>query len=153
MLDTPKIIHTTPQTIAVIHITVPVNQIREVMGPGITELRDAVAAQGIAITGAWFTHHLRMPGEIFDFEIGLPVAKEVTAAGRTQPGVWPAMKLARVIYHGPYEGLPSAWGEFGKWIAANTHQPAAELWEQYVSGPESGNDPAAWRTELNRPLL
>ena len=153
MLDTPQIIYTTAQPIAVTHLTVPVTQIREVMGPGITELRAAVEAQGIAITGAWFTHHLRMPGEIFDFEIGLPVAKAVSAAGRMQPGVWPAMTLARAVYHGPYEGLASAWGEFGKWISANGHQPATELWEQYVAGPESGSDPAAWRTELNRPLL
>jgi len=27
-----------------------------------------------------------------------------------------------------------------------------DLWEVYVAGPESGPDPATWRTELNRPL-
>jgi hypothetical protein len=27
------------------------------------------------------------------------------------------------------------------------------LWECYLSGPESSTDPAAWSTELNRPLL
>ena len=31
-------------------------------------------------------------------------------------------------------------------------KPATELWEIYAAGPESGSDPAAWRTELNRPI-
>jgi len=28
-----------------------------------------------------------------------------------------------------------------------------DLWERYLTGPESNPDPATWRTELNRPLL
>ena len=28
-----------------------------------------------------------------------------------------------------------------------------DLWECYLAGPESGPDPACWRTQLNRPLL
>lgn len=153
MLDTPRIFQTSAAPIAVIHLTVPATQIREVMGPGIGELHAAVAAQGIAVAGAWFTHHLRMPGATFDFEIGLPVAAPVRASGRMRPGVWPAMRLARAVYRGPYEGLAAAWGEFSRWITDQGHQPAAELWEQYVAGPESDSDPALWRTELNRPLL
>lgn len=36
--------------------------------------------------------------------------------------------------------------------AAEGHTPAPILWQCYVAGPESGPDPATWRTELNRPL-
>ena len=43
--------------------------------------------------------------------------------------------------------------EVGVPVAAGGHTPAPDLWECYVAGPESGPDPAAWRTELNRPLL
>jgi hypothetical protein len=42
-------------------------------------------------------------------------------------------------------------GEFRDWIAANGQKPAPDLWEIYLSGPESSPDPATWRTELNRP--
>ena len=35
---------------------------------------------------------------------------------------------------------------------AGGHEAAKELWECYLEGPESGSDPAGWRTELNRPL-
>ena len=152
MIDTPQIIQTTAQLTAIIHLTAPREEIRNVMGPGISELMAAIAAQGITPAGPWFTHHLRRPSDTFDFEISVPVAAPVAAAGRVRPSEWPAMKVARTVYHGPYEGLGDAWGEFIDWIEANGHTPAPELWECYVAGPESNPDPATWRTELNRPL-
>ncbi len=66
MLGTPQITQTAAQETAVIRLTIPREEIRNVMGPGIGELMGAVAAQGIALAGPWFTHHLRMdePGPI-----------------------------------------------------------------------------------------
>ncbi len=152
MIDTPRIVHTDVQLTAIIRLTVPREEIREVMGPGHTELMAAVAAQGLTPTGPWFTHHLRMDPKIFDFELGVPVSARVAVAGRVGPGQLAAATVARTIYRGPYEGLGSAWGEFEAWIAAQGHTPAPDLWESYVAGPETGPDPATWRTELNRPL-
>lgn len=63
------------------------------------------------------------------------------------------MKVARTVYHGPYEQLDEAWGEFESWIAANGHKPSAELWECYVVGPESGPDGSKYRTQLSRQLI
>lgn len=153
MLDTPQIVQTTAQQAAVIRLTIPREEIRKVMGPGIGEVMAAVAAQGIGPAGPVFSYHLRMDPGIFDFEIGVPVTKPVSPVGRVQPGQLPATKAARTVYRGPYEGLGDAWGEFGAWIKANGHKPAPDLWECYVSGPESSPDPATWRTELNRPLI
>jgi effector-binding domain-containing protein len=153
MIDTPQITQSATQITAVIRLTIQREEIRNVMGPGIHELIAAVAAQGIAPAGPVFSHHLRMNPRIFDFEIGVAVTKPVSPAGRVQPGQLPATTVARTVYHGPYEGLGAAWGEFGAWIAANRHTPAPDLWECYVTGPESDPDPAKWRTELNRPLL
>jgi effector-binding domain-containing protein len=152
-IDPPQITESAAQLTAVIHLTVPREEIRHVMGPGLGELREALAAQGIAAAGPWFTHHLRMDPEVFDFEICVPVTSPVAPAGRVRPGQLPAARVARTVYHGPYEGLSDAWGEFMGWIEAQGHTPAPDLWECYVAGPESSPDPAAWRTELNRPLL
>jgi len=153
MIDPPHITDVAAQTIAFIPITVPRDQIQEVMGPGIQEVMAAVNAQGIPITGPWFTHHLRMSPGIFDFKICFPVASPVTPVGRVQAGERRAAKVARTIYHGPYEGLGDAWGEFIDWIESQGLSPAEDLWECYAAGPESSSDPADWRTELNRPLL
>lgn len=106
---------------------------------------------GITPTGPWFTHHLRMDPGVFDFAI-VPVPRPVSAAGRVQAGRLPAAKVARTVYHGPYEGLAAAWGEFDAWLKAEGHTPGPSLWECYLAGPESNPDPATWRTELTRPL-
>ncbi len=81
-------------------------------GPAVGELMAALAAQGVEPVGAVFAHHLKMSPDIFDFELGVKVSSPVKAAGRVKPGQLPAVKVARTVYSGPYEGLPSAWDEF-----------------------------------------
>jgi effector-binding domain-containing protein len=152
MIDTPKVTQAPAQQTAMIHLKVPRSEIQNVMGPGLQELQAALVAQGITATGPWFTHHLRMDPKVFDFEICLPVAAIVKAAGRVKPGKLSAAKVARTVYHGGYAGLGAAWGELGEWIKAEGLTPAEDLWECYLAGPESGPDPSKWRTELNRPL-
>lgn len=124
-----------------------------VFGPGVGELMGTIAAQGIASVGSVFTHHLKITPDTFDFELCVQVIAPVTAGGRVQPGQWPAMKVARTVYTGPYEGLHDAWNEFTHWIEAAGYRAAPDLWECYVRGPDSSPDPATWRTELNRPLI
>lgn len=152
MLEAPRIVQTVAQPTAIIRLTVPRDEIRNVMGPGIGELLAALAAQGVAPAGPVFSHHLKIDPGSFDFEIGVPVNATIAAAGRVKAGQLPAATVARTVYQGPYEGLGAAWGEFGAWIAAQGHKPATDMWECYVTGPESSPDPSTWRTEFNQPL-
>lgn len=152
MIETPELVTLDTGPIAIIHVTVARDAIQSVMGPGIAELHAVVAAQGIASTGPWFTHHLRMAPDVFDFEIGVPVAAPVVPAGRVLPGVRPAARVARTTYRGGYEGLGAAWGAFERWLSEEGHVPDEDLWEVYLVGPESGPDPAGWCTQLNRPV-
>ena len=152
MLDTPQVTRTTDQITAIIHLTIPRAEMPKVFGASVGELMAAIAAQGIEPAGPVFTHHLKMAPDIFDFELSVPVSRPVVAAGRVKPSLWPAMKVARTVYHGPYEGLPAAWREFMDWIKAEGHKPGQDLWECYIQHPDSNPDPATWRTELNRPL-
>jgi len=152
MIDTPQITQTTAQLLALIHVTIPRNEVQSVMGPGLQELMAVVKAQGISPAGPWFTHHLKMDPAIFDFEICVPVTAQVAAAGRVRSGDMPVVMVARTVYRGPYEGLGAAWGEFSAWIAANGHATRPDLYETYLAGPESSPDPSTWRTELSKPL-
>ena len=86
MIEPIRTVRTTPRLTAFIPLKVPRKDISKVMGPSRAELKAAVAAQAIAITGPWFTHHLHNPGAIFDFEIGLPIAAPVEPANRMKPG-------------------------------------------------------------------
>jgi effector-binding domain-containing protein len=153
MIDTPEIVQSAAALTAAIRMTVPRAEIRNVMGPAWGELLGAIAAQGIAATGPVFSHHFRIDPEVFDFELGVTVERDVSGAGRVHPGHLPAAQVARTIYRGPYEGLHAAWEEFDDWIVAAGHIPGPELFEFYEAGPQSSPDPANFRTQLNRPLL
>ena len=153
MIEPLRIIQTKPQLTALIPITVPREDIRKVMGPGLAELKAAVAAQNVAVTGPWFTHHVRDPGKVFDFEICLPVATSVAPVNRVKPGQWPAMNIVQTTYHGGYEGLGGAWGEFIGMIKAAGHRTVDGLYESYAVGPEASADPSAWRTVLSKELM
>ncbi len=153
MIETPHIAQTEYQETAIIRLTIPKAEIQTVMGPGIMELMAAVGAQGIGPAGVWYSRHLRMDPEVWDFEIGVPVTGPVTPVGRVVPGHLPAATVARTVYHGGYEGLGEGWGELMAWIEGEGLPAQAELWERYVVGPESGPDSANYRTELNKPLI
>ena len=137
MLTAPEITTTNVEEAAVIHLTVPRSEMRKVFGPAVGELMAALAAQGIEPVGAVFAHHLKMSPDTFDFELGIRVSAPVKATGRVKPGQLPAVKLARTVYSGPYEGLPFAWGEFNQWMKANGHEQAEDLWEVYSVGPRA----------------
>lgn len=153
MLEHLTVLEVGARPAAVIHITVPRDQVQAVMGPAFQEAMAALAAQGLTPAGPWFTHHLRFDPEVFDFELGLPVAAPFVPTGRVAVGGLPAARVAQAVYVGGYEGLGEAWAAFDAWVAEQGLTPAGDLWERYVAGPESNADPARWRTELNRPLL
>lgn len=153
MIDPPQITDSPERQTATIRLTIPRDQIQQVMGPAIGEVMQVVAAQGITPTGPVFSHHFKMSPDQFDFEVGVPVSKPVAPAGRVKPSKLPAARVAQTVYRGGYEGLGGAWGEFQAWIGAKGHRPAINLWEFYAKGPESSSNPADWQTELNQPLL
>lgn len=152
MIELPTLVETEPRLAAAIRLTIPRSEIRSAMGPGIQEAMAAAAAQAIGPAGPWFTHHLRMDPAVFDFEICVPVSAPVSPVGRVVPGQMPAVRAARTVHRGPYEGLGAAWAEFHAWIAASGHTPSSDLNECYVAGPESSPDPENWRAELIQPL-
>jgi len=153
VIDPIHIVQTEAQATAAIHLVVPRAEIQQVMGPAIAEVMAAVAAQGLTPAGPVFSYHPRIDPEVFDFEVGVPVASPVAPVGRVVASTLPAARVARTIYHGPYEGLGAAWGEFDAAIRAQGHEPGPGVWECYVTGPDASPDPAAWRTELNHPIL
>ena len=153
MRDEPKIHRTNSQLAATLHITVPRDQIREVMEPGLRELMATVNRQNVAITGPWFTHHFRMYPDVFDFEIGIPVESPVRAEGRVKPSVYPSIKVVEMIYQGGYEGLSEAWERFLECIDSRGYSVSEDLYECYLVGPEHENDTEKWQTRLTKPLM
>jgi effector-binding domain-containing protein len=153
VIETPQIVTTVRRDVATIRFTIPHAEMMNVFGPGVQELMGVLSAQGIAPAGAVFAHHHRITKDSFDFDLGVPVGRPVAGSGRVKPAVWPAQRSARTVYHGGYEGLPGAWGEFTTWMKENGVTQAEDLWESYVAGPQTSADPKTWRTELVRPVV
>jgi hypothetical protein len=86
MLATPQIVQTAAQSAAIIHLTVPRNEMMKVFGPAVGELMAVLTAQGVRPEGALFAHHLKMNADTFDFELGVKVSSPVKATGRVTPG-------------------------------------------------------------------
>jgi effector-binding domain-containing protein len=152
MIEAPCIVATAPQPVAMVRLCVPWAEMRHVMRPGLNEIAQAVAHQGIAATGPWFNHHFRQPTDTLDFAICMPVASDIRPVGRVETGLRPAMTVVRTVMYGDYAGLGAAWGELRTWIVAQGHRIRPEFWECYVVGPETSTNPANWRTEMNWPL-
>ncbi|MFT4075649.1 MAG: GyrI-like domain-containing protein [Asticcacaulis sp.] len=152
MIDAPEILNVPAQKIASIRLVIPASEVRSHITAGLAELRQVLAEQGIQPTGAWFTHHFRIPNQTFDFATCLPVAKEVKPQGRVMPGELRATRLARTVYRGNYDGLPHGWGDFLACIRSEALTMAGDFWEVYSVGPSDSDIPGDWQTQLNCPL-
>lgn len=153
MIDTPHITQTEAQLAAVIDLDIPRAEMMTAFGEAAHELLAVLAAQGVKPMSAAYAHHLRMRSDRFIFELGFVTGKPVEAISRVRAGMLPACTAACTVYHGPYEGLPEAWGEFDAWMKGRGLKQADNLWEVYTFGPQSDPDPKKWWTELVRPLV
>lgn len=148
MIEPASIVEIAPRPAAVIRLTIPRHEISTVMGPAIGELIACLTGQGLVPAGPVYAHHFRLDPQVFDFEVGVPVAGDFTGEGRVQVGATPGGKAVMTTLHGPYDGLPAGWGEFHSNVQAAGMELAGNFWEAYSKGPESGTDPSQWRTEL-----
>lgn len=145
--------HTEVQPAAVIHLTIPRDEIQTAMGPAIAEVIEAVISQGIGPAGPVFAHHFGMEPGIFNFHVGVPVHGPVTPAGRVKAAELPAAQVARTVYTGPYEGLGEAWERFVDQLKAGGYQLGPSLWERYLTDPPQVPDASQHQTELNHIIL
>ena len=60
MLEAPHVTEAVAQPAAVIHLTVPHAERRNVVRPAVAEIMAVLDAQGLFATGPVFSHHLRM---------------------------------------------------------------------------------------------
>ncbi|MBV0913356.1 GyrI-like domain-containing protein [Anianabacter salinae] len=159
MIEEPRIVTQDSFRAAMVPIRAPAEHIRDEMPKAIREIVEAMQAQGTMPIGPMFAFHAHPPGEVFDFELGFPVAGDMASTGRVLGGEYPALKVVQTVYSGPYEGLPDAWLAFVETLEARDFLARAgverdgRVLERYLAGPERSDDPADWRTELNFPLL
>lgn len=137
-------------------VYVPVLTPRAEMGQAIhaalTEISGTLQAQSVAPVGPWFAHHHRRPTETFEFAVCFPVSGTVELSGGLKAATLPEEHVVRTAFHGPYEGLPSAWPEFLDWVQKGGYAVRNDFYEVYSVGPREAKEPEAWQTDLILPL-
>ncbi|MCW2287795.1 GyrI-like domain-containing protein [Leucobacter luti] len=88
------------------------------------------------------------PGDTLDLSVAVPIAAPIAATGEVHGETLPASRAATLLVRGDYALLGSAYGYLYGWIAEQGHDVSGIAWEQYLTEPVPGGDPA-----LNETLL
>lgn len=152
-IERPHVGRLAAQQVVYVPVVTPRAEMGQAVQAALEEISEVFRAQQMAPAGPWFAHHHRRPTETFDFDVCFPVAGAVALGGRLHSASLPAMDVVRTAYHGPYEGLSSAWGEFIAWIEGQAYAVRKDFFEIYSIGPREAKEPEAWQTDLIFPLM
>ena len=83
-----------------------------------------------------------------DLSVAVPVAAPFAAHGEVTHELLPAGTGATLLVRGDYAQLEAAYAHLFGWIADQGLTPRGVAWEQYLTEPEPGGDPA-----LNETLI
>ncbi len=88
-----------------------------------------------------------------DVEVAVPVSESVLGGDRVKMRQLPAVEeMACIVHQGSYDTIGEAYNHLMAWIEANGYRMIGPLREVYVRGPESGDDPSAYVTEIQLPV-
>jgi effector-binding domain-containing protein len=149
------IVETETRPVAVVRKRVPMAELAGFFGEAFATVVTAVAGAGGTITGPPFGWYHGMPAADIDVTAGFPVAGLATgplgdgaAAVEEQPGG----RAVVCIHVGPYDTLADSYARMQEWMAARDLRGRHDMWEEYLSDPETHPDPATWQTRLVIPL-
>lgn len=145
----PRLLDTAEVLTAVVHGRVSPDRITEFYDSSFGLLPAAIAAGGAVIIGPALCRYGSISEDAMELEVGFPVDRKIGPDGAVVPGRLPAGRTARLVHHGAFDGLTSAWDRLRTWITAQGLTPGAARWEVYLTEPNPQMDPADLRTELN----
>jgi len=88
-----------------------------------------------------------------DIEAAVPVSGAVTDGERVKSRELPAIEqMACIVHAGSYDVIGGTYGQLMKWVEANGYHLSGPTREVYLQGPESGDDPSAYVTEIQVPV-
>ncbi|OLT43567.1 hypothetical protein BJF86_00685 [Serinicoccus sp. CNJ-927] len=131
---------------------VPMTDIRAFFDSGFQRLGAALQTAGAPPTGPAFAAYDRQPSDTVDLRIGLPVEGDVLAADGVELTQIPGGRAARLVHAGNYEDLSGSWERLTTWVLDRGERPAGWFYEEYLTEPTPGADPADMRTRLTLPL-
>ena len=108
----------------------------------------ALAAAGIAPSAPPMGVTHGEPGDRLDLSVAVPVAEPFAASGEVVGETIPAGRAATLLVRGDYAQLGAAYEHLYTWIGTQGLAPSGIAWEQYLTEPQPGGDPALNETQL-----
>jgi DNA-binding transcriptional MerR regulator len=139
------------QSVASVRDNLPIDQIDQLFGEIFGYLGRQGVRPGGPLIGIYYDEEFHE--EDVDVEIVVPVAGPVLEGDRVKGRDLPGIKQAACAVHqGGYETIGGTHGLLMQWIEENGYHLAGPTREVYLQGPESGDDPSTYVTEIQIPV-
>lgn len=144
----PKLVTLEPQHVAGIRKTVPMAEIPAHYDSAFLALGLAFSQTGVTPAGPPMGVSNSMPGETLDLTVGFPVAETFPGSGEVIDQLLPGGRAVEMLLSGDFAQLPDAYGTLLAWIGEHGFAPGPLAWEQYLTEPGLGEDPADNLTKI-----
>ncbi|MEO6199834.1 MAG: GyrI-like domain-containing protein [Cryobacterium sp.] len=141
-----------PRTILGVHGVVPMTDMTDFFGRAFTTSAAELGTQGAHPAGPALAIYHGKPGETADVTAGFPASQPVTGTTDAVVVTLPGGPAIQTIHTGSYDDLGTTYGELRQWVAEQQLDMAEDVWEEYLTGPDSGAEPATWQTLIVWPL-
>ena len=148
----PRITTLTEQPTAVVRDQVAVDAMPEFFARAFTLAMEALTRQGVQPAGPPFGYYHGMPTDTVDVEAGFPVSEPIDPGDGVLGGTLPAGRAVEALHIGPYDTLVSTYELVRQWMDQQGLEPSPDMWESYLSDPETEPDPANWKTLVVWPV-
>jgi effector-binding domain-containing protein len=141
------IVDATPMTVAYVssQSSKDTMQIGEAIGAAYAKVVAFMKTNGLKQAGAPITINTRWDDTGYGFDAGIPVdkapVKEIPADSPVKVKQTYAGKTLKVVYKGPYGGMPPSYQKLESFMAARGYESAGPCWDECVSDP--GTTPEA----------
>ncbi|GAB3168968.1 hypothetical protein GCM10027059_32920 [Myceligenerans halotolerans] len=140
------------QEIVGLHETVRMSELPEFFPRAMTAAAEALSERGMEPTGPAVALYHGIENETADVTAGFPVSPGAAPSEDVVAAMLPAGATVETVHHGSYDSLPDTHQEFTAWFEENGMDVPPVLWEEYLVGPESEEDPGEWQTRIVYPV-
>lgn len=125
------------------------------MQEGFGALGAFIGQSGITVAGAPWSTYTEMTEDHITFDLSFPTLESEAEKTEGNPDVSyrvePAVKAAKAIHKGPYEGIAESYQRLAEAIEARGLKPGGPMFESYLNSPGEVADEDLL-TEIYQPL-
>ncbi len=143
-----KIKKVKPETIVSIRQKIPSDQLPQVIGKSMMQVMNFLENRRMRPSGPPVTLFHDTNDSFIDFEVGIPVNKQVESHDQIKMSTIPSGKAVYALYKGSLENIAPVYAEMIKWANERQIKTTKLWWERYLTDPRKEPDQSNWKTEI-----